>query len=244
MKLQNISVIIPAYNEEKKLQKTLPSIHSALNRSFSNFEIIVVDDGSYDGTYNSVLRLSEQLSGLKILRNEVNRGKGYSVKRGVLSAALEYILFTDADLSTPIEALGKFMEHLNEGVDIAIGSRAVKGSRIIESQSFLRRGMGKAFNMLVRLFLFQGVKDTQCGFKCFRREAARELFGLQRLDGFCFDAEILYIAKKKSYSIKEIPVEWANRKDSRVSMVKDSIKMFLDIFQVKLNDIRGLYDRL
>ena len=237
----NISVIIPAYNESEYIRNALRMISEYLNKSFGNFEIIVVDDGSSDGTYDYVLNLAKEFPNLKVLKNEVNYGKGYSVRKGVLSAVYEYIVFTDADLSTPIQELDRCMEEFRNGADIVIGSRALGKSQILKRQGFLRMNMGKVFNMLVQLFLFKGIKDTQCGFKCFKAQPAKKIFQLQALNRFCFDVETLYIARQKGYLIKEIPVRWVNRVDSRLSIIKDSANMFLDIFKIKLNAMKGYY---
>jgi len=238
----SVSVVVPAFNEEECILKTLSNIHNFLIKNFNNFEIIVVDDASYDDTYSIALRLSGKIHSLKVLKNDINYGKGFSVRKGVLSAISEYILFSDADLSTPIDELNKFINYLEKGIDIVIGSRALRESNILKKQGFFRRNMGRMFNLLIQAILFGGIKDTQCGFKCLKKNVARKIFKLQRLHGFCFDAEILYIAKKCGYSIKEVPVKWINRESSRVSMIRDSFRMFLDIFQIKINDVRGCYE--
>jgi dolichyl-phosphate beta-glucosyltransferase len=238
----SVSVIVPAYNEERYIRKTISETGDLLRKKFKSFEIIIVDDGSRDNTYNAASGLAGEIKNLKILRNTKNRGKGYSVRKGMLSAVSEWVAFMDADLSTPLSELDKFVACLKNGSDIAIGSRALRGSEILKKQGFLRRNMGKAFNLFVQGFLFTGIRDTQCGFKCFKREAALRLFGLQRLRGFCFDAEILYIAKKHGIRIKEIPVTWVNREDSRVSLIGSPLAMFLDIFRIRINDMRGCYE--
>ncbi|MGB2706250.1 MAG: dolichyl-phosphate beta-glucosyltransferase [Candidatus Omnitrophota bacterium] len=240
--VRSLSVIVPAYNEEGCIRETVISIRGFLKKNFENFEIIVVDDGSTDRTCKIVSGLSEKIAALRVIRNAENRGKGESVKRGMLSAVSEYILFSDADLSTPIDEIAGFMDCARNGESIIIGSRALKGSNVLKKQSFLRQNMGRAFNLLVQTFLFKGIKDTQCGFKCFKKDAAREIFKLQRTNGFCFDAEILYIAKKKGYKIKEVPVKWSNRKDSRVTLISGSLGMLLDIFRIRINDMAGRYE--
>ncbi len=238
---KSISVILPAYNEEATIKDTVTTIHDFLSSTFNNFEIIVVNDGSSDKTAEIVNNMFDRIKGLKLLTNSRNRGKGYSVRKGVLSASYEYVMFSDSDLSTPIDEVLKCMNYFTDGVDIVLGSRALKESNIIKYQGFLRRSMGKIFNLLIKIFLFRGINDTQCGFKCFTNKAAKELFSLQRLDRFCFDAEILYLAGNKGYKVKEVPVKWLNRENSRVSMVKDSINMFLDIFRIKINAMKGYY---
>jgi len=238
----SVSVVVPAYNEASCIERTVTDIHRFLSGNFREFEIIVVDDGSTDDTYNIASGFSEKIENLRVLRNGKNCGKGYSVKRGVLEAGLRYIAFTDCDLSTPIFELTKLTACLDGGADIAIGSRALAESRILKKQSALRRNMGKAFNLLVRTFLFRGIRDTQCGFKCFKKDAARELFKAQLLNGFCFDAEILYLAKKRGLTVREIPIQWMNRADSRVSMIGGPVEMILGLLRIGINERRGRYE--
>lgn len=239
---ESISVILPAYNEEDAIENTITNVHFFLSSTFNNFEIIVVNDGSSDKTAEIVNNMLDRIKGLKLLTNSRNRGKGYSVKEGMLSAGYEYIMFSDGDLSTPMNEILKCMNYFTDGVDVVLGSRALRESNVMKPQGFLRRNMGRAFNLLIKIFLFRGVNDTQCGFKCFKKSAAKELFGLQRIDGFGFDIEIIYLAKKKGYRVVEVPVSWVNRGKSRVSIIKDSLIMFFDIFRIRFNDIRGHYD--
>ena len=235
-----ISVIIPSFNESKVILNTLDKLRSYFADQPYGFEIVVVDDGSTDGIRDLINCLSREKPFIKLISNP-HMGKGASVKSGVLSASGDYILFTDADLSTPIEELDKLMPFFKEGYDVIIGSRAKKESNILRHQPMLRQAMGKVFNMLVRLLVLRGIKDTQCGFKVFRRQAAHKIFSLQRLNGFSFDVEILYIAKALGYKIKDIPITWINRIDSRVGIAKDSLKMFFDLFTIKANILRGYY---
>lgn len=241
MMKNSVSVVIPAYNEGGYIEETVKKIHAFLERRFPSFEIIVVDDGSSDSTYKLALALAKNMPNLKVIKNNTNQGKGYSVKKGMLTAASDYILFTDADLSTPVEELDKFTAYMKDGVDVIIGSRTIKGAEIMKRQSFLRTGMGKTFNLFVQIFLFRGIRDTQCGFKIFKKGVALKLFNLQKLRGFCFDAELLYIAKKLRYTVKEVPIRWINRKNSRVLLLKSSASMFFDIFRIKINDLLGYY---
>ncbi|OGX15624.1 MAG: hypothetical protein A2166_02510 [Omnitrophica WOR_2 bacterium RBG_13_41_10] len=237
-----ISVVIPAYNENVRIVKTLEKTLDYFEIHNYLYEIIIIDDASTDVTYNLVDSLSRGHSNIKILRNRKNMGKGFSVKRGVLESRGDYVLFSDADLSTPIEEIEKFFPHFNKGYDIVIGSRALKDSQILLKQPWYRKNMGKIFNLLVRLFIIKGIKDTQCGFKCFRKEVAHKIFSLQRLNGFCFDVEILYIAKSLGYKIKEVPIIWLNCLQSRVAIFNDSICMFFDLFKIKFNNLRKFYD--
>lgn len=236
-----ISVVVPAYNEADHIGKTLADIHGFLSRGQGDFEIITVDDGSSDETVKVVEGILQKLSNIKLIKND-HKGKGYSVKTGMLTASKDIILFSDADLSTPIDELGRLTKYLDDGHDIVIGSRALKDSDVIKKQRILRRTMGKVFNLFIRMFLFGGINDTQCGFKVFKKEVAKELFRLQRLEGFCFDAEILYIAKRKGYSVKETGVRWINREGSKVSIIASPINMFCDIFRIRINGLRGLYE--
>lgn len=238
----DISVVIPAYNENVRIIKTLEKILNYFEIHNYLYEIIIIDDGSSDATYNSVDSLSRGHSNIKILRNRKNMGKGFSVKRGVLESQGDYVLFSDADLSTPIEEIENFFPYFNKGYDILIGSRALRDSQILLKQPWYRQNMGKIFNLLVRLFIIKGIKDTQCGFKCFKKEVGYKIFSLQRLNGFCFDAEILYIAKSLGYKIKEVPIIWLNCLQSRVGIFRDSICMFFDLFKIKFNILRRFYD--
>ena len=238
----SLSVVIPAYNEEKHIKHAIKEVGDFLKANFSDSEIIVVDDGSIDGTCDAALSLSGEIKNLKVLKNGANRGKGYSVKKGVLSASSDYVLFTDVDLSVPLSEFTKFEDYIKrETAGIIIGSRALKDSNVLKKQNFLRQNMGKIFNLLVRLLLFRGIKDTQCGFKCFRKDVAKKLFKAQRMDGFCFDAEILYIAKKNGIKIYTVPIKWINDPDSRVQIISGSISMLLDLFRIRFNDIFGGY---
>jgi len=239
---KSLSVVVPAYNEEKCIADTVNRIYGFLAKNFENYEIIVVDDGSTDRTCEIISGICNKIKNLKLMKNVKNLGKGESVKRGMLSAISEYILFSDADLSTPIEEVRNFLDFARKGEEIIIGSRALKQANILKKQSFLRQNMGRVFNFIVQIFLFSGIRDTQCGFKCFSKKSARAVFKLQRTRGFCFDAEILYIARKKGYRIKELPVTWMNRQDSRVSLMGGSLGMLRDVFRIKINGIMGKYE--
>jgi dolichyl-phosphate beta-glucosyltransferase len=227
-----LSVVIPAYNEEKRIGNTCEQIVSFLARQPYVSETIVVDDGSRDRTA-AVAEDKLAPSIHRILQNPGNRGKGYAVKQGMLAASGKYVLFTDADLSTPIEEVQKFLKSLEEGYDIVIGSRSLEGSNIEIRQNLLRQSMGKIFNRLARLLTFRSIRDSQCGFKCFKRKVAQDLFSKQQLDGFSFDAEIIYLAQRQGYRIFEMPVTWRNSPHSRVRIVKDSLGMFLDLWRIR-----------
>jgi dolichyl-phosphate beta-glucosyltransferase len=179
---------------------------------------------------------------VKLLVNERNRGKGFSVKRGMLEATGDILVFSDADLSTPIEELDRYLPLLADGAHIVIGSRALPNSDLVKQQALIRRSMGKVFNWIVQTMLFSGIPDTQCGFKCFTASAAREVFSAQRLEGFSFDAEILFIARKRGLVVRDVPVRWMNRADSRVRLLSDSCRMLCDLFRIRANDWQGRYD--
>ena len=234
-----LSVIIPTYNEEKRIGESLKKIAAYLSRQDYSYEIIIVDDASSDKTVKIIEDFAENIV---LLRNKKREGKGYSVRQGVLAAKGDFVLFSDADLSTPIEELEKLLFWLKNGAQLALGSRRLPNSEIILPQPFLRRLMGRIFNLLVRIFVVRGFYDTQCGFKCFEKETADFLFEKQHLSGFCFDVEILYLARKFKKRVKEIPVRWFNSPASKIGPLKHSFLMFLDLFRIRINDWRGRYD--
>ncbi len=227
-----LSVIIPAYNEEARLGPTLDAVMAFLKRCSYRSEIVVVDDGSSDRTSEVA---QQKLSGFahQIMKNNPNLGKGGSVKKGMLAGKGKFLLFTDADLSTPIEEIEKVLKALEKGYDIVLGSRALPDSNVEIKQNVLRQSMGKIFNLFARALAFQNIKDSQCGFKCFKRQAAQDLFSRQKLMGFGFDAEIVFLAQRLKYRILEMPVIWRNSPNSRVHVIKDSLNMFLDLFRIR-----------
>jgi dolichyl-phosphate beta-glucosyltransferase len=236
-----LSVVIPAYNEAERIRTTLKKIHNYLLTKNYRSEIIIVDDGSYDNTRDVVKEIAQENPNVRLLENGVNRGKGYSVKTGVSDSHGKIILFSDADLSTPIQEVSNLEYWLHNGYDIAIGSRALTGSEILVRQPRYRECMGKIFNRLVQLLAVSGIKDTQCGFKLFTQKAARWLFTKQTVYGFGFDVEILLIASKNGYRIKEVPVTWINSPDSRVHIVKDSLTMLRDLVRIRTRYLSGKY---
>jgi dolichyl-phosphate beta-glucosyltransferase len=232
-----ISVVIPAYDEEKRIVSTLEAIHSYLKERFEKFEIIVIDDGSSD--------LTAKFSSINnniVLRNEKNMGKGYSVRRGILYAKYDTILFSDADLATPIHELGKMREILDLGYDIVIASRNMSNSDISVKQPLYRQVLGKIFPYVVNLLAIKGIKDTQCGFKLYTRLAAKKIAEKQRIDRFAFDVEQLFIAKKYKMKIKEVPVKWIDKAGSKVDTFKDSFRMLRDLIRIRYYSFKGYYD--
>lgn len=228
-----LSVVIPAYNESRRLPPTLRTVDRYLREANRRSELIVVDDGSTDDTAATVDELIREGLKLHLLRHDGNRGKGAAVRTGMLAASGDMVLFTDADLSTPIADAERLIAALEAGADVAIGSRALDRSLIEVHQPWIRDRMGRVFNMFVQAILLPGLKDTQCGFKAFRREAARELFGATAADGFEFDTEVLYRARRGGLVIREIPVHWRNNPDTRVNAVSDSTRMLMGLFRIR-----------
>ena len=230
-----LSVVVPAFDEAARLPPTLERIRAYLTASGMAHEIVVVDDGSSDQTAEVA-----RAHGATVLRNERNRGKGHAARRGMLAARGARRLMTDADLSTPIEELPRLMARLDEGYDVAIASRAVAGARIEVRQPTYREGMGRLFNLCVRLLAVPGIHDTQCGFKLFTAAAAEQSFGPARLDGFSFDVETLFLARRRGLRIAEVPVTWRNDAATRVGAA-NGFRAFLDLARIRVNDWKGRY---
>lgn len=234
-----LSIIIPAYNESKRIGPSLVKIHDYVSGLGKPFEIIVVDDGSTDKTSQLINQLG--LAGVKLLNHRSNLGKGAAVKTGVSHAQGEYILFTDADNSTPIEEWSKLWSKLNEGYSIAIGSRYLPDSHVKIKQSFFRRWLGRLANFLIQILAIWGIKDTQCGFKAFSGQAASQIFTRQTVTGWGFDFEILAIARHQNLAIAEVPVSWYNSQDSRVRPILGALKTFWELIKIRINLITGKY---
>jgi dolichyl-phosphate beta-glucosyltransferase len=237
MSRPDLSVVIPAYNEALRLPSTLARVRDYLAGRGEEYEIVVVDDGSTDATAE-VARAAGDL--VRVLRHEPNRGKGFAARRGMLAAAGERRLMTDADLSTPIEELEGLEAALDRGYDVAIGSRAVAGARIEVRQPAYREAMGRLFNVLVQALLLPGVSDTQCGFKLFTAAAAAAAFAPCRLDGFSFDVEALFAARRRGLRIAEVPVLWRNDAATRVSLGGGGTA-FVDLLRIRFRALRGAY---
>lgn len=228
----HLSVVVPAYNEEKRLTESMPVILNYLQKQAFTWELIIVDDGSSDRTSE----VAKSLAGhhpVRVLRNEPNQGKGGSIRRGMLEARGTYRLFSDADLSTPIDELTKFWKFVEEGYDVVIGSRALPESELAVRQPASRELAGRVFNAAVQTLLVRGLLDTQCGFKLFSARAAEEVFAKQTLKGFAFDVEVLMLARKAGFKIKEAPVRWIDSPASTVS-TWSGIMGFVDLAKLKL----------
>lgn len=241
-----LSIVIPAYNEEERLGKTLSESLDYLTGQNYTSEIIVVDDGSRDRTVeiaSSFQPRSTTKVKLLVLKNPGNRGKGYAVRNGMLQANGEVHLFFDADLATPLDQIPKVIQPiLNNEFDVVFGSRALSDAVIEVEQSFLRQLRGRGGNLLIRLLTGMDIKDTQCGFKAFRRQASQSVFPLQQVEGFGFDPEILFIANKQGWRWKEIPVVWRHIEGSKVTMLSATLSVLTEVFKIKWNDLTGKYD--
>lgn len=228
-----LSLIIPAYNEAVRLRPSLEKILAYLRSRSFTAEVIVVDDGSGDGTGDVARELLEGQVPYQVLRNEPNRGKALSVKRGLLEGRGQYLLFSDADLSTPIDEADKLLAELEAGADVAIASRQLPGSKLAVHQPWYREIGGRMFGLLNRTILLPGIPDSQCGFKAFKHDSAHRILAHQKLTGWAFDAELLYIARKLKLKIAQVPVTWINDPNSKVKMLSDGLKMARDLFRVR-----------
>jgi glycosyltransferase involved in cell wall biosynthesis len=238
----DLSVVIPSYNEELRLPGTLDRIAAYLQTYAGAAEVLVVDDGSKDRTAAVAESYRGKILSLRVVSNGVNRGKGYSVRHGMQEARGRIALFTDADLSAPIEEAGKLIAAL-ENNDVAIGSRAMDRSLITVHESPFREFAGIIFNKIVRIILWLPFVDTQCGFKAFRRENCAVIFEQQRIERFGFDPELLYLARHHGLRTVEIPVRWGHSAATKVSMLRDSVQMFFDVFTIRWNALTGCYPR-
>ena len=244
--MKSLSIVIPAYNESSRIGSSLESVLAYIKGGVHRTEVIVIDDGSTDGTPGFVegfcSRFIDAGATLRVLRNPGNHGKGYSVRHGMLGATGEIVLFTDADLSTPISEAEKLITPIVSGdYDVAFGSRALAYEKIRVHQSRFRELVGRSFNFLMRFITKLPFKDTQCGFKAFRRGAVRPIFTRQLIDGFGFDVEVLYIARKLGFRMTEVPVEWSNVEGSKVGLLSGG-RSYFDLVSVRKNDIVGRYN--
>ena len=230
----HVSVIIPAYNEEKRIEKTLLSVHEYLSRQSYDYEILVVNDGSKDQTSAMVHKLSSAVRNLRLVDNKENHGKGWVVRQGMLEAQGDYRLFMDADNSTTVDQVAGFLPFFEQGFDIVIGSRRIEGANIAVKQPWFRDFLGGAFRLVVRVLVPVGVTDSQAGFKAFSKKTAEAIFPKQTISRWAFDVEILAIARKMKFKIKETPIKWENDADSKVKL-SGMIKMLFEVFRVRWN---------
>lgn len=235
-----LSVIIPAYNEEQRISKTLNDLQRYFSKKRYAYEILIVDDGSIDKTQDVILKFKDKLN-ISIFKNEKNLGKGCSVKKGMLAASGEYKLFMDADNSVPIEYFDKFLPYLNDGFDIVIGSIAVDGGKIKENVFWWRNWLGIFAKLIIRIAVLSDISDSQRGFKVFSKKSADTVFKKQKLSGFGFDVEILAIAKQNGFKIKEMPVLWSNPEGSKVSL-RHYFFTLLDLIVIKKNIVMRIYE--
>jgi len=226
-----LSIIIPAYNEAKRLPPTLVDVDKYLKEVDFPAEVIVVDSSSTDGTPDLVLRFSHIMKNLELLRVE-NRGKGYAVKRGMMEARGDFRLFMDADNATTARQFEKMLPYLKSGYEVVIGSRDIPGAKLVPPQPWFRRVLGDIGNLIIQVLLLPGIWDTQCGFKCFSEEAARKIFKLSRIEKWGFDVEVLALAKKLGYKIKEVPVVWVNDPHSKVKATA-YLTTLLDVLKIR-----------
>lgn len=244
MKQPELSVIIPVYNEEDRVGKTLQSAMAYLKKKRLFAEILVVDDGSKDGTVAVVEKFKPKSKArqiLRILRHNINRGKGAAVRTGALAAKGEIVLFMDADNATPLSEYEKFKPFLEKGMEVVLGSRAVDRSQVRIPQPLYRQALGRVGNLFIQLLAVPGIKDTQCGFKAFTHKAARHIFPLQTINRFGFDFELLFLAHKQGFSMKEVAVQWFNSPFSKVKM-GDYLHTLIELLTIRWNNLKGLYD--
>jgi dolichyl-phosphate beta-glucosyltransferase len=235
-----LSIILPAHNEEHRLYPSLEKVEAFLRTQPYSAEVIVVENGSTDRTYAVAAGFQERMPFLRVIQ-DAGRGKGLAVRRGMLEAEGEYRIFCDVDFSMPVEEIEHFIPPALPGMDVAIASRELRGA-VRYNEPPLRHFIGRGFNALVRWMALPGLQDTQCGFKCFRAEVAERVFPLQTIEGWTFDVEVLYIARRMGYKIVEVPIPWYYVAESKVRVLSDSIHMFTDLVTIRRNARRGMYE--
>jgi dolichyl-phosphate beta-glucosyltransferase len=238
----DLSIVIPAYNEELRLERTVRDAVEYFRSSRRSFELIVVDDGSRDGTSALARRLADELSHIRLIRLAANHGKGYAVRSGVVNSLGRLVLFADADGATPFAEIERLEAALDGGADLAIGSRALHAQGVKVRAKLYRHLIGRTFHWLVESLTVKDVKDTQCGFKLFRCGVAHDLFSRMRMNGFSFDVEVLVMAKRRGYRIAEVPVNWTHQPGSKVRLTVDSIHMAADLVRIRTLCLRGEYE--
>jgi dolichyl-phosphate beta-glucosyltransferase len=235
-----LSIVVPVYNEENRVEKCISALNAYLSSKNFSSEVIFVDDGSKDKTIDRIKSLTPSFK-YQIVSYPANRGKGYAVKLGMQTAAGSYRLFIDADMSTPIEELDKFLPMLDEAKHVLIGTRKSKGARVLKRQPFWRQKLGEVFTLLSNVLVVANVTDFTCGFKIFSATAADTIFRRQRIDRWGFDTEIVFLAAKFGYKIYEVPVVWTNDSATKVNLWKDVGRSLTDLIRIRTNDLRGLY---
>jgi dolichyl-phosphate beta-glucosyltransferase len=236
------SIVIPAYNESARIRTSLEKILAHIQSQGWNAEVLIVNDGSTDDTAQIVRSYATQNSALHLVENPGNRGKGYSVRNGMLHANGEVILFSDADLSSPIQEADKLFAAIRGGADVVMGSRWLRAELQTQRQPLYRQLFGRIFNLALRIILGLHYRDTQCGFKAFTRRAARQIFPLQHIERWGFDPEILYLARRFGFRIEEVPVRWAHREGTRINPLRDGLRMFVEILRIRWYSMTGKYD--
>jgi dolichyl-phosphate beta-glucosyltransferase len=232
-------VVVPAYNEEARLPRTLNRLHEYYEAQGYPYDVTIVSDGSADGTRALVEAFASEHPQFRLIEYHPNRGKGYAVRTGVLAAAGDLVLFCDADLATPQEETEKLLAHVHQGADVAIGSRPLRESKLEIRQPLYRELLGRGFNLAVQMLAVPGIDDTQCGFKLFTRKSAQDVFGRCKLDGFSFDIEALIIARDLGYRIAEVPIRWSHQEGSKVNLLRDGSRMLRDLVKLRLKGKRA-----
>lgn len=235
-----LTIVIPAYNEEGRLPETLPQVADFVAAQPYRTEVLLVNNNSSDNTRAVAQEFADEYSFLRVL-DEPAQGKGAAVRTGMLAACGEYVFMADADFSMPVDEINKFLPPALDGYDVAIASREFPGAIRYDEPEY-RHLMGRVFNLIVRLLAVRGFQDTQCGFKCFRRQVVVDLLSRQTIDGWAFDVELLFIAQRRGYKIVEIPIHWYYRANSRVNPIRDSVEMVREVLKIRLNGWRGRYD--
>lgn len=236
-----LSLVVPVYNEEDRFETPLPAVHRFLQENFRQSELVYVDDGSTDHTHDRIAQASNKYPLIRIVKSPANAGKGDAIRRGFEAAKGNLLLFSDADFSTPVEETLKFLQWIDEGYDVILGSRGLPDSQVEIHQSFLRESMGKIFNRIIRFLLPLKYRDTQCGFKMFQKKAAETILPRMTLKGFAFDVEMIVIAQLHQMKIAEVPVVWRNVLESKVHPIKNSLEMIRDILKIRYRITTGRY---
>jgi dolichyl-phosphate beta-glucosyltransferase len=240
LSVPRLSIVVPAYNEERRLPPTMARVVAWIRAQDFPCEVVVVDDGSRDATAAVAAKALEGVEH-RVLSHPVNRGKGAGLKTGMTAARGEYVLMTDADLSTPIEEVSRFLDVHAQGVPVVIGTRKTAGARVLRHQSFVRENMGKVFTLLSNLLVCRGVTDFTCGFKCFRADACREVFSRLEEQGWAYDTEVLFLARKLGFEVREVPVSWTNDESTRVRLFRDAIGSFMGLMRIRGRALSGRY---